>query len=298
MKFEHILFPVDFSQRIQLLNPAVEWMATHFGSQVTLIHVFEIPATWSGTVHVPLVNVRCFDAFSERAERSLNDYSIHLPQRQVQRVIEDGDAAGQITNWADEHNVDLIMMATHGYGRKREFLLGSVTAKVIHDANCAVWTDSLLHLREKGHPKSATVLCVVELGQETIPLLRFAGQLAVEFRARVHVIHAVRKAEARRRKWFDFDSSRDLADYARMEISKRQSVAGTDFPVIISEAATSEVVTTFAVEKHADLILIARGTANDKVGRLRTHAYHIIRDAPCPVLSYPLCHQDGICSSC
>jgi nucleotide-binding universal stress UspA family protein len=210
-------------------------MAGHFGSQVTLIHVFEIPAAWSGTVHVPLRNVRCFDSFSERVERNLQDYSIHLPPEQVQRVMADGDAASEITNWVQEHNVDLIMMPTHGYGRIREFLLGSVTAKVIHDANCPVWTDSLLQLRVKSHPKIATVLCAVELGEETIPLLRLAAQLAEEFSAKVHVIHAVRKAEARPRKWFDFNS-RSLADRARMEISKRQSVAGTDFPVIIREA--------------------------------------------------------------
>ena len=93
MKFQHILFPVDFSQRIELLNPAVEWIAGHFGSQVTLIHVFEIPAAWSGAVHVPLRNVRCFDSFSERLERNLKDYSIHLPPEQVQHVMVDGDAA-------------------------------------------------------------------------------------------------------------------------------------------------------------------------------------------------------------
>ena len=297
MKFQHILFPIDFSQRIGLLNPAVEWIAGHCGSQVTLIHVFEIPAAWSGAVHVPLRNVRCFDSFSERAERNLKDYSIDLPPGLVQHVMADGDAASEITNWAHEHNVDLIMMPTHGYGRIREFLLGSVTAKVIHDANCPVWTDALLRLREKSDPKIATVLCAIGLGEETIPLLRHAAQLAEEFSAKVHLIHAVRKAETRPRKWFDF-SSRSLGDRARMEISKLQSVAGTDFPLIIREAATAKAVCEAAAEKHADVILITRSLANEKPGRLCTHAYQILRDAPCPVVSYPLRHQNHIASTC
>ena len=32
------------------------------------------------------------------------------------------------------------MMPTHGYGKFRSLLLGSVTAKALHDAKCAVWT--------------------------------------------------------------------------------------------------------------------------------------------------------------
>ena len=34
-----------------------------------------------------------------------------------------------------------------------------------------------------------------------------------------------------------------------------------------------------------DLILIGRGMLHETMGRLRTHAYGIIRHAPCPVLS-------------
>ena len=42
--------------------------------------------------------------------------------------------------WAKANQIDLIMMPTHGYGRFRALLLGSVTAKVLHDADCPVWT--------------------------------------------------------------------------------------------------------------------------------------------------------------
>jgi nucleotide-binding universal stress UspA family protein len=34
-----------------------------------------------------------------------------------------------------------------------------------------------------------------------------------------------------------------------------------------------------------DLIVIGRGVLHETLGRLRTHAYGIIRHAPCPVLS-------------
>ena len=58
----------------------------------------------------------------------------------------EGDASEVITKYAAEHGTDLIMMPTHGYGVFRGLLLGSVTAKVLHDAVCPVWT--AVHVEE------------------------------------------------------------------------------------------------------------------------------------------------------
>jgi hypothetical protein len=44
-------------------------------------------------------------------------------------------------------------------------------------------------------------------------------------------------------------------------------------------------VERIAAEVHADLLVIGRNPAPGILGRLRTHAYSIIRQSPCPVLS-------------
>ena len=49
--------------------------------------------------------------------------------------------------------------------------------------------------------------------------------------------------------------------------------------------ADVEVVAEAAERYQADLVLIGRGSLAKFAGRLRTHEYSIIRDAPCPVLS-------------
>jgi nucleotide-binding universal stress UspA family protein len=287
MKFEHILFPVDFSERTARLNPSVEWMATHFGSRVTLIHVVEIPSNWYGASDAPLLTAESFQAISESAKSRLRDYPIRLPENRVQRVLAEDETAGHITSWAKEHGVDLIMMGTHGYGRIRGLLLGSVASKVIHDAECPVWTDSLLHPHTDGQQhRISSILCAVDIDAETVPLLRFAGQIAAEFKAPVHILHAVPEAESRPTKYFDFDLHRYLTESAQGEIAKLQQEAGTDFPVEVSGQAISTAVSEIALQKQCDLVLIGRGQAQKRLGYLRTHAYQIIRDAPCPVLSY------------
>ena len=56
------------------------------------------------------------------------------------------------------------MMPTHGRGPFRRFVLGSVTAKVLHDAPCPVWTSA--HLDENSTPMPSNlsnILCAVDL---------------------------------------------------------------------------------------------------------------------------------------
>jgi hypothetical protein len=48
-----------------------------------------------------------------------------------------GDPAHAITDFVASNKVDLVMMPTHGYGPFRQLLLGSVTAKVLHDVRPA-----------------------------------------------------------------------------------------------------------------------------------------------------------------
>ena len=44
-------------------------------------------------------------------------------------------------------------------------------------------------------------------------------------------------------------------------------------------------VVAAAADEHADVLIIGRGRASDTAGRLPTHAYGIIREARCPVIS-------------
>jgi nucleotide-binding universal stress UspA family protein len=287
MKFDHILFPVDFSDHCRRLNSEVEWLASRFGSRVTLMHVFEIPTSWYGTGEVSLINTECIRTLAQSEEQRLKDYKLNLPEDHIQRVIAEGGPAWNITDWANEHDVDLIMMGTRGLGEIRRFLMGSVAAKVIHDARCPVWTDAKMHATTDEQPHDyRNLVCAIDVTDEAIPLLRFADSLARQFGAKAHVVHGIPEAETRPSKYFDLDLHAYLVDSARVAIAKLQREAGTELPVTIKTSAIASGVSEVALERLADLIIIGRGKIDHIFGQLRTHAYQIIRDAPCPVLSY------------
>jgi len=83
-------------------------------------------------------------------------------------------------------------MATHGYGPFRRFLLGSVTAKVLHDAACPVWTGP--HLEQAPSYRNIgfhRIVCAIDLAQRSRAVLEWAGRFAREFDAELDIVHVL-----------------------------------------------------------------------------------------------------------
>lgn len=275
----------------------VECLARRFGSKVTVLHVFEIPATWYGSADAPLINTNCFQEVYNAARQRLENFKLALPPDRVEKVICEGDPSRQIADWAREHPTDLIMLGTRGFGKIQGLLLGSVAAKVIHDTPCPIWTDANAQTKEPFVSDIRDVLCAVDIDEETVPLLRFANEVARMFAAKLHVVHCVPEAETRPNKYFDFDLHRYLLEGARVELKKLQREAGLQGEIAVKGGGVSKVVRNFALENKIGLIVLGRGESQHRLGRLRTHAYQIVHDAPCPVLSYCLAPSDHISSS-
>jgi nucleotide-binding universal stress UspA family protein len=204
----------------------------------------------------------------------------------VNRVFAEGDAAWNIKNWVEKHDVDLIMMGTHGYGSLRRLLLGSVAMKLLHDVGRPVWTHSHCQADSPAARSISKIICALELTQEAVPLLRFANELAQDCGASVRIVHAVPEIESRPYRYLDMDLHKYLKECAAKDIARAQREAGTDFPVTITDGLIGTDTAVLATDEEADLIVIGRGKTQDVFGTLRTHAYDIIRQAPCPVLSY------------
>jgi multiple sugar transport system substrate-binding protein len=71
---------------------------------------------------------------------------------------------------------------------------------------------------------------------------------------------------------------------AILETSLQEKV-GTKAEVLIEPGDPPKVVCGIAERLHASLLVIGRGSAGGVFGRLRTNAYAIIRQSPCPVAS-------------
>lgn len=282
----HILFPVDFSPRSVAAAPFVEALANRFHAKVTILNVV-VPITYAGMTEP---GAAFFIEPEELRLAGQNSLEGWLPTEfaavDTTRIAQIGDPALGITAFSHTNAVDLIMMPTHGYGPFRRRLLGSVTSKVLHDAHVPVWTAS--HTNDPSaleHISSRTVLCAVDTSEASGPLMRWACRYATEVDAALIFVHAVPGPEA----WPEWQMNREfeaaITEQARSRITKMQEVTGVLAPLSIRTGKVADVVREEALKANADLIVIGRGVIHETLGRLRTHAHAIIRQAPCPVIS-------------
>jgi nucleotide-binding universal stress UspA family protein len=280
---KHILFPFDFSKQGLQAVPFVRTVAQRLEARVTIIGV--VPPVWD----VPFEGMPAVTIDTEEMER---DVLFRLDTALTKdfaglavglRAIS-GDPALKITEFAHGNEVDLIMMPTHGCGLFRSLLIGSVTAKVLHDAKCPVWTAT--HAEEQGSrdvPK--TVLCAVDGTLRTAGLMQWAAEFAQGMGANLKLLHVVPRISD----WLALPGERELQeqvrDEARANIDALKRTSRVDAEVRIAVGNIADTVTEEARQEGADLVLIGRGSLQSPLGRLRTHAYGIIQTSPCPVVS-------------
>jgi len=287
IKFKHILFPVDFSGQCAKATPFVQAWAAHFGARVSLLNVLEMPPAYytDSTAFIAAANIEELLQLRKEQLESFTPKSFRNPDDR--RIVTSGIAAMTILDFVTREGVDLIMMPTRGYGPFRRFLLGSVTAKVLHDCACPVWTG--VHAEQPATawspPDCRSVLCAIDLAPKSAGVIRWAKDLADSYSAKLVLLHTITG-------WPESepipqaDQFRALVfDFARKEIEKLQQQAGTNVEVRIVGGEVAHVVHRTAFELNSDLVVIGRGVLQEPFGRLRTNAYAIIRESPCPVLS-------------
>ena len=287
LKLSKILLPVDFSEQGAAAARYAGALTQHFRAGLTLLHVnpliipaIEIPREFSGPVDLGWVT-----ALESRRRAELETFAeAEFRGVQVERVVVTGDPARKIVEYAHREESDLIVMPTHGYGPFRRFLLGSVTAKVLHDAECPVWTGA--HLQETAHQRWSVmnhVLCAIDGGPQSETVLAWASNFAGEFNAKMVIVLAIPQ----------FDPSDDLFDsegfirgvrVAEARIRCFLTKTGARGDVMVEEGEPAKVISELARRVSADLVVIGRSAAGGS-GRLRANAYSIIRESPCPVVS-------------
>jgi nucleotide-binding universal stress UspA family protein len=161
MAFRHLLVPTDFSEPANhALRYAMEEATLH-NAKVTLLHVqpsdtgtevYYVSGAQAagagldlvsggrlGTPPAPAPTVVRRD-FSDEALTKLHDLVPEACKGTWQVALAVGRPADAIVRFAQEHHVDLIVMATHGRTGLKHVLLGSVAEKVVQLAPCPVLT--------------------------------------------------------------------------------------------------------------------------------------------------------------
>lgn len=127
--------------------------------------------------------------------------------------------------------------------------------------------------------------CAVDAGTEGVALLQDAALFSRRVGATLKVLHVVEPMSD----WPSLARERELQEDARDAASKAVAsmltAAGVDASSKVVVGQIIERAVETAREEKADLVVVGRGAIAEPFGRIRTHAFGIIEQSPCPVLS-------------
>jgi nucleotide-binding universal stress UspA family protein len=142
-----ILVPVDFSETSKQAFQYALRFAEKFGCEIVLLHVVEPESVIAGApTAVDVFAQSEEDVIAAEAELQTLAASSRNRRKSVTSKVRTGRAPNEINKVANDLDVDLIVIATHGYTSWRHFCIGSTAERVVHTAPCPV-----LVVREKQH---------------------------------------------------------------------------------------------------------------------------------------------------
>lgn len=191
MKIKRVLIPTDFSPFAEAaLDQALFW-ARLFDAEIHLLHVIALHSATDpdasfpelGDLHDHLERFATGQLAKLRERDGAEGLRLHTARI---RAI---SAAPGIVSYAQEQEVDLIVMGTHGRRGVRRFLLGSVTEEVIRTAHCPILT---IRGRSAGEVEPIRrILVPFDFSDEARSSLREAESLAETHGAKVDLLHVV-----------------------------------------------------------------------------------------------------------
>lgn len=276
-----ILAPIEFSPRCRGAVHYAEALACHFHSQIVLLHVVSPPAPMYGSEVMAYSSLDLTGDQEAKAKELLARFCDgELDQFDVRRVLFEDDPATGIVHYAEAEGCNLIVMPTHGYGPFRRFLLGSVTAKVLHDSTVPVWTGP--HMEQAPAVDSISfgkIMAAVDLGPDTCPVLEWASGFARDFGAELGIVHCIPLTTVRLGPvFFDPEWRHHIAHTAEERIHYYLDEHKIKAEVSIEIGEPPAAIRDATINWNANVLVIGRGRS----GR-RTHAYGILRESPCPV---------------
>jgi nucleotide-binding universal stress UspA family protein len=289
---ETVVVPFDFSKRCRMAGEHGLLLARHFGAKLLFLHVIPFSsyeyAAFEGGAYVGTAWPSEQDVRAKLDEQVTTVLGNHGNEVAWKILVEKGDPPGKIEEVAQASDHPIVVMSTHGFGAFRRFVLGSVTTKVLHDIQCPVYTGA--HLEDSpvfAHGNVEHIACAIDLREHSEAVLSWAWSYAKSWSAKLTVIHAVNWLETTPldEDYFSPDLKQRLEAGAEREARALMAKLGCKADLMIDVESAADYIPEAIRSSGAQLLVLGRSLERGVIGRLREHAYKLIRESPCPVIS-------------
>ncbi|MFW5868386.1 MAG: universal stress protein [Armatimonadota bacterium] len=282
--FAKILVGTDLSESSLAVLDYVPRLREFGLERVILAHVVYVPDA-GGAEHVLLEQAR--EDIKGQADR------LREANLDVETVVKWGTAPRTLAQLAEKHDVEAIVVGSHGRSMLQRVLLGSVAMSLLHHATRPVVlvrmqlceTDEGISCELLGDEPLRRLLFPTDFSEAADAAFEWLRYLAAESGAAVTLVHA-QETDALGHQ-VDDEERLNAEDQQRLdELAAALREAGvTEVETVVEDASPAELINRVAAESAASMIVMSthgRGALAELV--LGSVALKVARTSPAPVL--------------
>jgi nucleotide-binding universal stress UspA family protein len=284
VRLANILWTTDFSSSSESALAYATAIARRYDSQVYLAHVIRPDAY---QLVPPEAIGSALDLARRFAEQQMGELLISGRFRGIphQVLLGEGELWQVLSGLLEKHEVDLIVVGTHGRTGVRKLLLGSVAEEIFRLAHCPVLTVGPHVPRDvPAEVELRHILYATDFTPTAERAAAYALSLAQEHQAKLTLLHVIQDggdASPRNQALLQSFFTRRLRELMPAEASD-----WCDPELVLEAGAPAESILKVAANRQADLIVLGvRRTASFPGHLPPATAYKVVCQSHCPVLT-------------
>jgi nucleotide-binding universal stress UspA family protein len=285
--FKNILCLSDFSEASELALPFAINLSRAYGAKVFALHVLTpMPIAYVN----PETSVQLIDAVEESARSGMQRLDCQLSGVEHESLLVHGDNVwNSVSEALQEHEIDLVVLGTHGRTGASKLLMGSVAEEIFRKCRAPVLTiGPSVHSGVHNGGRFQSVLFATDFGEDAEAALPYALSIAEESQAKLYLLHVLPHPVPNR---FPKSSKESVADamHRLQQLVPRDAEFWCRPEAVVWHGEPSISILQAAKELSADLIVLGiKGTGKRAI--LATHlensvAYKVVTRSACPVLT-------------
>ncbi len=292
MQLKKILMPTDFSDCANAALSQAVALAGRSGAELHLLHVvvmFDQGLHYRDPEFPDIEKVyRRLEVDAAAEMTQLVEARKTMPLEVHESHCRSLEPAPAIVDYAEEHDIDLIVIGTHGRRGLRRFLLGSVAEEVVRTAACPVMT-----LRKNAATEESQeierIVVPFDFSPDSEAAFGVAKELATLYSSRIDLVHAIQPPIVAGGMYGMPLPGPTMID-GTLEMEKAlaevaQSSDGSAVETHVLEGSPAWEISEFASRTGANLIVIgSHGMSGMRRFLLGSVSERVLRSAPCPVL--------------
>jgi nucleotide-binding universal stress UspA family protein len=283
LSLKTILFTTDFSPASQAALPYVQALVRWYGSKVIVAHSVPLEPALSVPMDATPLNM---NLSWQEAQNKMTAFlrTDPLPGIVHETVLEEGELWDVLSDLIRRHDIDLVVLGSHGRQGLKKLVLGSAAEQIFRLASCPVLTVGPKAVRPAVQFENwKRILFATDFSAGSLKALPYALSMAEENNAQLMLLHTIPLVPVQQQD--------DVREGARRRLEKLIPPDAADWckpEYVVRFEFPADGILKVAEERQADLIVMGVRAAASP--RTSAHlpwatAYEVVCHAQCPVLT-------------